>query len=1179
MADLIFTPQQLCAIQNRGGALLVSAAAGSGKTRVLVERLLHRMTGGPEPVDVDRFLIITYTRAAAAELRGRIMEELGSRLAVDPHNRFLRRQAELIRHAHISTIHSFCTDILREFAHLLDLQPGFRVAEESESDILRSRVLEEVLETRYDGIGDDPAFALLVDTLAAGRDDSKLADLVLEAHTKLQSHPYPDKWIERQIGALDLSDCEDAGKTVWGELLMEKARQTASHWLELMRGLLTEGDEAFDAAYGPSVEATAESIYRFIRALDLGWDSAKAAAAFDFPRPKNLKGHEAEKKLRSDCKDALGKLTGTFETSSEELIADMEAMRPAVTALLRLVTEFDAAYEKEKRRRGVIDFHDQEHLAVRLLWDPENDRPTEAAERIAAGFEEIMIDEYQDVNEVQEMIFGAVSRSGSNVFMVGDVKQSIYRFRLADPGIFRRKYRSFKDVDAAAEGEPRKVILPENFRSRPGVLDAVNFVFRNVMSEEFGGMDYTERESLKPGRNVPEPGFAPVELCIVSADTEEDGEEEMDRTDADAAFIAARIGELMAFGMEIPDKGAMRPLRYSDIAVLLHSAKNRAWKYAYELAARGIPCTAPTGEGFFDAPEIAVMTSLIAVIDNPLQDIPLISALRSPLIGLKDDELGKIRIKAPGASFYEALCVRAEEDEKCRDFLELLGKLREAAPEMSSDRLIWRIYSETGAMAVFGAMRGGEKKRANLMRFYRLAAEFEANGYRGLFAFNAMLRRMMELGQEPAAQDEGSAGDCVQIMTIHKSKGLEFPVVILADMDGWFNLSDSTKPVLFHTELGVGSRCIDTSRRIAYPTLARLAIADKITDEALFEELRVLYVAMTRAREKLILSMAMKNPAQKLMKLAASSRIPVPPLTLRSAKSFADIVLLAALSRPECRFLFDDSAAPAKGEADGIWDVRLIAGPVAPPETKPGEEAAREAEPQPEPEITDVPYPRPMAAALPSKLTATELKGSFRFRESMEEAEITEAAAGAGRPFDRPRFITGEAPLTGAEKGTALHLAMQYIDLEKCTDPDSVAAELARLRSRGFLTEKQAAAVNPSRILAFLSSETGRRALNAEKLRRELKFSLLVCAEELYPGAGDDEILFQGVVDLCIEEAGEITVIDFKTDYVTPDTVADRAARYTPQIRSYGMALSRMTGKPVKDRILYFLTLDKAVRV
>ncbi len=1130
-------------------------------------------------MDGDQFHIITYTRAAAAELRGQIMEEQGSRLAADPRNRFLRRQSELIRHAHISTIHSFCTDILREHVHLLDLQPGFRVAEESESDILRSRVLEEVLESKYDGIGDDPAFALLVDTLAAGRDDAKLAALVLEAHTKLQSHPYPEKWIERQIEALDLSDCEDAGKTVWGELLLDKAGRTASHWLNLMRGLLTEGDAEFDAAYGPSVESTAQSIACFIQALERGWDSARAAAAFDFPRPKNLKGHEEEKKLRSDCGKAMEKLAKIFESSSAELIADMETMRPAVTALLRLVTEFDAAYEKEKRRRGVIDFHDQEHLAVRLLWDPENDCPTEAALRIASGFEEIMIDEYQDVNEVQEMIFGAVSRSGRNVFMVGDVKQSIYRFRLADPGIFLRKYRQFKDVDAAAEDEPRRVILPENFRSRPGVLDAVNFVFRNVMSEEFGGMDYTERESLKPGRNVPEPVFPPVELCIVSADAGDDGEEDLGRTDTDAAFIAARIGELMASGMTIPDGGTMRPLRYSDIAVLLHSAKNRAWKYAYELASRGIPCTAPTGEGFFETPEIAVMTSLIAVIDNPLQDIPLISVLRSPLIGLKDDELGKIRIKSPGSSFYGALCARAEEDEKCRGFLELLGKLRELAPEMSSDQLIWRIYSETGAMAVFGAMRGGEKKRTNLMRFYRLAAEFEANGYRGLFAFNVMLRRMMELGQEPAAQDEGGTGDCVQIMTIHKSKGLEFPVVILADMDGQFNMSDSNKPVLFHTELGVGAKCIDIARRISYPTLARLAIADKITDEALFEELRVLYVAMTRAREKLILSVTMKNARKKLIKLAASSQLPVPPMTLRSAKSFAEITLLAALSRPECRSLFDEAAAPAQGGEDGIWDVRLIEGPIAPPETMPAEEAAADTEAQPEPEIIDVPYPRPMAAVLPSKLTATELKGDFRFRESMEEAETTESAAGSARPFDRPRFITGESALTGAEKGTALHLAMQYIDMHKCTDREAVTAELTRLRTLGFLTEQQAAAVDPSRILMFLRSETGRRVLNAEKLRRELKFSLLVQAEELYPGAGDDEILFQGVVDLCIEEAGEITVIDFKTDYVTPETVADRAARSTPQIRSYGMALSRMTGRPVKERILYFLTLDRAVRV
>ncbi|MBR2716336.1 MAG: helicase-exonuclease AddAB subunit AddA [Oscillospiraceae bacterium] len=1178
MAELNYTPQQRCAIENRGGALLVSAAAGSGKTRVLVERLMSRVTDPDSPVDVDRFLIITYTRAAVAELRGRIMEELSNRLAAAPWDRRLRRQAELIRHAHISTIHSFCTDVLREYAHAVDIQPGFRVAEDPESELIRARVLEDVLEARYDAIEQTPDFALLVDTMAAGRDDSKLEALVLDAHAKLQSHPYPDRWIEEQLKAMDLSACTDAGATPWGRLLMDRARDEARSRLRRLQELLDGADEELGAAYGPNMEDSIGRIGRFIEALDRGWDEAGRCAIFKSGiRVKSIKGHDAEKKVRTDCLKALEALAAPFKTTSAELIGDMEAMRPAVTALLRLVLDFDLAYAAEKRRRGVIDFHDQEHLAVQLLWDAENDCPSEAARRVADGFEEIMIDEYQDVNEVQERIFTAVSRDGKNVFMVGDVKQSIYRFRLADPTIFLRKYSTFADAETAEEGEPRRVILPENFRSRPGILDAVNFVFRNVMSTEFGGMDYTELESLKPGRTVPEPDFPPVELDIVSADAE-DGEEETGRVETDAAFVATRIAELLSSGMCVPEGEGSRPLRASDIAVLLQAAKDKAWKYAYELTRRGIPSTVPTSEGFFDAPEISALTSLIAVIDNPLQDVPLISALRSPLFGVTGEELAQIRLRKPDGPFFEALRLFAEENEKCAAFLQLLARFRELAPEMSSDRLIWRVYGETGALAIYGAMTGGGKKRRNLMRLYELATSFEANGYQGLFAFNSMLRRMMEQGREPEGTDGGGGGDCVQIMTIHKSKGLEFPVVILADMAGQFNLRDSSQPLLFHSGLGVGAKCIDTRRRIAYPTLARMAITRQTTDETLFEQLRVLYVAMTRAREKLILSITMPGARKKIQRLAEDSSLPVAPMTLRGARSFAAVVLLAALSRPECAFLEDDSAPPPESFAGDAWIVRTPEGPFIAP-SLPSAPAAAEEQLPPEP-TKDLAYPYPMSETLPSKLTATELKGSFRFRESMEEAEITEAASG-GRShlFDRPRFITGETPLTAAEKGTALHLAMQYIDLHRCVDADGVREELLRLRERGFLTEKQAAAVEPDRIVRFLASDTGHRVLTADRIRRELKFSLLVRAEELYPGAGDDEILFQGVVDLCIEEAGEITVIDFKTDYVTPETIGDRAAHYTPQIRSYGMALRRMTGMSVKEHILYFLGMDEAVRV
>ncbi|MGM9522373.1 MAG: helicase-exonuclease AddAB subunit AddA, partial [Oscillospiraceae bacterium] len=851
MSEIKLTPEQAEATVNSGGQLLVSAAAGSGKTKVLVERLLKRVDAG---LDVDDFLIITYTNAAAAELRGKIMDAIYERLADEPENKRLRREAALCGKAQIETIHSFCSGVIRENAHILGIAPDFRIADENESLLLKQDVLSNMLDELYDSGGAE--FFALADTMGAGRDDSALGSVILDTHTKLLSHPDPEKWVDKQIKMLRLDGAEDAGKTVWGRVLMDKARDTAQFWEGRIGAVLSEAaaNPDFEKAYGESLRVTLSGIERFKTALEAGtWDEAREASAVSFPRPKNISGFDDLKEVRTQCRKALEKTAELFYDSSEKCLGDMRLTAPAVSSLLKTVLLFENKYSAEKRRRGILDFSDQEHLALKLLVDGETGEPTRTAREISLRFAEIMVDEYQDVNEIQELIFGAVSREGRNIFMVGDVKQSIYRFRLADPTIFLRKYLSFKDAQDAEDGEGRRIILSRNFRSRAEILNAANFVFKNVMSVKFGDMDYTPREYLYPGASYPESSEPPVELYVIDAGSEIEEESQDDKTDVEARFAAGRIRELVGSAMVSDGVGGLRPADFGDIAILMRSPRSRLPKWIAALSEQGIPVAAETSSGFFGEMEVSIALSLMYIIDNPRQDIPLISVLRSPVYGFTSEELARIRLEDQEGDFYSALKKSAGKEEKSALFLKELEDFRRAAPDMTSDELLWHVCGKTGLFAIVSAMPGGEKRRANLMRLFEYARSFESAGYKGLFGFVTYMRRLQEQGETPQPDAGAGAENAVTIMSIHKSKGLEFPIVILADTTRRFNTEDSKKPLLIHPELGVGPKRVDIARRIEYPTIARRAVRAGMLSEGLSEELRVLYVAMTRAKEKLIM--------------------------------------------------------------------------------------------------------------------------------------------------------------------------------------------------------------------------------------------------------------------------------------------------------------------------------------
>ncbi len=1158
MAEFSPTASQREAIENRGGAVLVSAAAGSGKTRVLTERLMSRVTDPEAPADIDSFLVITYTRAAAAELKGRITDELADRIAADPSARHLRRQNALLQRAQIGTIHSFCTGLLRENCHLAGLLPDFAVADEDRARALKTLALERTLEAAYEN--PEPEFLLLTDTVGAGRDDRRLADLVLSLHDRMQCHARPEKWAERQVAALSETP-EDAGDTPWGLELLDSGKADAQYWAGELNRLVAlmapESNAYIMKAYGGSISETSSALAAFAEAADRGWDAARDRLPIPFPRLGSLRNPpDAElaafiKARRDACKEAMKKLAVTFAEPSEKLIGDLARTAPAMKALLRLVLRFDARFAAEKRRRSLADFSDLEHLALRLLTD-ENGNPNDTAGEISRRFAEVMVDEYQDVSEVQDQIIRAVSQNGQNLFMVGDVKQSIYRFRLADPTIFIHKYLRFKDAAEARDPEPRRILLRENFRSHPQILNAVNAVFSNIMSTELGELAYDENAALRPGADyfgaVPPPEL----ICFELPEFGED-EDRPDKIALEAAAVAERILALVSAGTTITDRGAERPVAFGDIAVLLRSAKVSGGIYRRELVRAGVPVLSEQSGGFFQSPEVTVMRSLFSVIDNPRQDIPLISTLRSCLFGFSPDELARIRICDRQGDFYSALSAAAAGgNKKCAAFLSTLNALRRFAPDAELEALIREIYIRVDFMAIASAAPGGADRRKNLMLLFELARKFEQSGYRGLHRFIGWLDSMEARGEEPRAGAEARVS-AVRIMSIHKSKGLEFPVVFVCDTARQFNKSDARGSVLIHPQLGLGPKLTDTERGIEYPTLAWRAVAARMLRETLSEEMRLLYVAMTRAKERLYITCAFASPEQTVGRIDQSVTAPVAPQALLSMSSPAQWLIAAALADKGRSLLL--KIQPASGGRKAAEDDGFLAEPTH------GERALTDLASR-----LDWEYPYPASIFLPSKITATELKS--RVWQDPESAGLLPAER---RTFRRPDLLRGEKPLTAAEKGTATHLCLRHIDFAKTGSLAEIESEIARLRESGRLSGQEAAAVDPLTIRKLFSSGLGQRILAAAAPMREFPFTLLCPARTLFPDGGDDALLLQGVVDCCIEENGVLTVIDYKTDRVSAGGLPARARLYEGQLRAYAYALRRITGKPVGECILYFL--------
>ncbi|MDD4495372.1 MAG: helicase-exonuclease AddAB subunit AddA [Eubacteriales bacterium] len=1251
MADKAkWTTEQQEAIKQKGCNLLVAAAAGAGKTSVLVERIIRKITAGIDPVDIDRLLVMTFTDAAATEMRERIVLALSEVLEKNPDSAQLQKQLVLLNKASIMTIHSFCLKVVRDNFVKLDLDPNFRISDATEADLMKHESVDELFEERYDSTPVSEDFLSLLDCYGGNRSDRELQELVLEIYEFSQSEPWPDKWLDGMTESYNMKPGDDLFNTGWGSTLLNSIElELTGHKIKIM-GSIEEVQTADGMErYAPVIEADlaiVNNLLDIISKKNETEDKSKWGmlyAAFketEFGRLPNAgKNADAEaKKMVQDTRDELksyikGLKTSVLCRNEEDTISDFAKVYPLLKYLTGLVKDFGEKYRKLKDKRSILDFNDLEHFCLEILTnfdDQGNAAASEIAIEYRKKYEEVLIDEYQDSNMVQETILRRVSREEEgtpNVFMVGDVKQSIYRFRNARPEIFMKKYNEYPMEEG---GLSRKIKLYKNFRSRREVIDPVNYIFERIMSLNIGELNYTEDEALCAGASYPDldsedivaggdtefhlietsPDRINGEMAapaataefVASAEQEDDKnfeaqeEDNPDRIQTEARLAADIISKLMkpdeqgrnfcVFDREIKK---YRRVEYKDIVILMRSTKGRMEVFLQELIAKNIPAFADTGTGFFMTVEVKVILSLLQIIDNPIQDIPLLAVLRSPIVGFTSDELAFIRLAHSKATIYEAL-VKLSEDkigadvpepeldeyrktsEKAAAFIENLKSWREKSKYLSTDQLLWALYNETGYYGMVAALPAGEQRRANLRILFERARQFEETSYKGLFNFINFIEKLKSGGGDMgSAKTLGENENVVRIMSIHKSKGLEFPVVLLAGCGKRFNYDDVKKGILLHHELGFGADIVDRKLRLAYPSLAKSAIAEKAKIETLSEEMRILYVAMTRAKEKLIMIGAMNNVENKLDKwtrISQLSKKKVPAFAVKNGTCYYDWIIPALMLESKWeikRWRREDILAfsPAEEENDKITLLLDDA------EKSEDDDIYREIDTR-----LSWNYPFIKSTEIPVKISVTELKRRFNVQAEDEFAPSTK------KPIVKPSFLEEERGLTAAERGSAAHFVVQHLDFNN-TDIESQISEMV---SKQLLTKQQAAGVDSNKIKGFFESTLGRRVMASEAVYREVPFNIEIpCTELRFVLEKDmhkgETMLLQGVIDCFFEEQGELVLLDYKTDYVEPGKTDTIKERYATQIKYYAQALERLTGKRVKQRYIFLLKTGEAMEL
>ncbi|AZB42276.1 helicase-exonuclease AddAB subunit AddA [Bacillus sp. FJAT-42376] len=1228
-ADSQWTDDQWSAIASSGQDILVAAAAGSGKTAVLVERMIRKITSRDNPADVDRLLVVTFTNASAAEMKNRIGEALEEALKNNPASLHLRRQITLLNRASISTLHSFCLNIIRKYYYMIDLDPGFRIADQTEGALMMDEVLDDLFEEEYGKEGNE-AFFDLADRYSSDRSDLALQDLIRILYDFSRSNPNPDEWLDQLSGLYDVSENSRLEEQPYFPVIKEDIEIS----IGLAQERLEQAMRLIRMPGGPAPRADDVSDYlNQVTALmdpESSWDElAEKFKALKPKRAKPVKGEEYDpalaeevKSLRDSAKKQLEKTEEDwFKRDIRRSMKDLGELKGVIETLVGFVKKFGDRFQQKKKEKGLVDFSDLEHLCLSILSEKDEETgrliPAEPAIACRQQFTEVMVDEYQDTNLVQEAILQLVkkeSEEAGNLFMVGDVKQSIYRFRLAEPMLFLNKYKRFT---ADADGTGQRIDLNKNFRSRSEVLDGTNFLFKQLMGEKVGEIDYDDQAELKLGASYPESAGMETELLLADrtgleeeeeADANPMNEPEAETVQLESRLIGKKIRELIDSRSQVYDrkKSGTRNMMYRDIVILLRSMP-WAPQMMEELKKQGIPVYANLSGGYFEATEVAIMMSLLKCIDNPSQDIPLAAVLRSPIVGLNETEMAAIRTYDKKGSYYEA----------CKEVLKhpvpsdrgLAGKLsrffarleewRSEARKGAVSDLIWKIYRESKFFDFAGGMPGGKQRQANLRALYDRARQYEATSFRGLFRFLRFIERMQERGDDlGAARALGEQEDVVRIMTIHSSKGLEFPVVFTAGLARQFNMMDMNKSFLLDKHLGFGTKYIHPGLRFSYPTLPLIAMKKKLKIELLSEELRVLYVALTRAKEKLFLVGTVKD-RQKALQSWKRSLLKedwlLPDGDRLQAKSYLDWIGPALTRHRDAIELHEGEGSASELAAHpSKWKVRFVhQSELAEPDA--GREEMEQKIIESLSARQPVPFKSPWSGEVEKELTWTypfEASSRQRSKQSVSEIkrmqsyrdEYSEPAEPKKQSvlYDRPKFLQQKV-LTAAERGTAMHAVMQHIPLSGSVTRETVMAAVEQMRMRELLTEEQAAVIDPDSIMGFYSSEIGEKMLHAKRVLREVPFSYARTPEQ---GTGEEKVLVQGVIDCLIEDEEGLTIIDYKTDAIkgkfpggfkeAEHTMRDR---YEIQLRIYSEAVESIFKKRVTRRVLYFFDANELLEV
>lgn len=1229
--ELTWTPAQWKAIWATGSDVLVSAAAGSGKTAVLIERLIQKVIAKENPINVDELLVVTFTNASAAEMRHRMGEALEKAIANDPSSTHLRKQLSLLNKAQISTLHSFCLNIVRQYSYMLTIDPGFRIANETEAALMRDDILAEVLEEAYQTENPEAMYRLS-DSFTSDRDDQSIETMIDKLYTYARVHPEPKKWLLAIPEAYRLHE----DMTIDELSFINPLKLAIIHHLEEAIAVTEEIRKLANVPNGPAPLAETamkdqQMIQEAIRLMKMNsWQDVfhyfgsitwvKAATIRKDSCDEALKKQAADK--RNKVKKIVNELKENYFTRTpERLLEEMRLMAPQLQTLVELAITYGEKYTAAKNDKGLVDFSDLEHHALEILTEREEDGqlvPSEIAKEYKARFKEVLTDEYQDVNLLQETILQLVKSNDEltgNMFMVGDVKQSIYRFRLAEPMLFLGKYLAFHDtpIDSGV-----KIDLNANFRSRKEVLHATNYIFQQVMGQKVGEIVYDDAASLKPQAPYDETEAA-VELALLyevedgsvegsDEDTTDvqDAEEELKKSQAEARYIISKIKEMMESGATVYDpwKKISRPVEYSDIVILMRSM---TWSQEVtdQFKEAGIPLYAELSKGYFEAIEVLIMLHTLQAIDNPYQDISLASVLRAPFVGLTESELALIRLAAPKEPFYEALKlfvsrdsagISVETGEKLQRLLLHFEDWRNLSRRGSLADLIWRIYLDTHYYEMVGSMPNGMQRQANLRILHDRAVEYEKTSFRGLFRFLRFIDRMRKRGDDlGAARAISEKENVVRLMTIHSSKGLEFPVVFLGGMGRPFNQMDFNEAYLFDQSFGLAVKAIDPEKRISFTSLPFLSMKEKKQMELKAEEMRVLYVAMTRAKEHLFVIASVKDLAKTLEKWEdVQSVLPdemLPDYIRAKAKGYLDWIGPAIARHRDYKQVADVIEANIV-ESDSKW--RIVTKCIDELKLRVNTEVTEKMTlnqlinvektgllPQIQDRFDTV-YPFELSTQKRSKQTVSEMKKIQQLMERADEDyfQMSSNIGSVTKVAKRPFFLQQEAKLTGAEVGTAVHAFMQNVDLVEAKTAEQVIAFAEQLADREILTKAEQAAINPEKMVQFFHSPIAERLRLAKEVMREFPFTYAMPDED-----GEKQII-QGVVDcLFLEEDGRWVLLDYKTDRVQHlkdnELLLEKEMknRYDLQLSIYTQAIEAIMKIEIKEKVLYLFDVNKTILV